>query len=87
MTYSDLDAPKATCWSIEGIVEHKGNQYKFWAEWEMLMDEVSYEFTDGEPSDSFNFSQFEEDCRAMLENYSQFCEDNNLKEHYALGEQ
>lgn len=52
----------------------------------MVFDEVTTEFTDGEPQGDFDFEQFERDCRDMLENYDNFCEEHALEPHYDLGE-
>ena len=79
MTYNNIQAPEATCWNIQkAFVTHKGNEYRFWAEHELLQDEVTYEFIGDEPDDNFDFEQFDKDVRAMLENYDQFCEDQKI---------
>lgn len=80
MTYSNIGRPQATCWNIpEAFVTYKGNEYRFWAEHELLMDEVSYEFIDQEPPEDFDWQQFEADVREMLDNYEAFCKAQNIE--------
>ena len=47
MTYDNVQAPQATCWNIqEAFVTHKGSEYRFWAEHELLQNEYTYGFYD-----------------------------------------
>lgn len=82
MTYNNVSYPRPTVWLIpEAFVEHKGEEYRFWAEWDGRDGQVTYEFVGGEPpEDGFDWEQFESDVKLMLEDYTVFCDENNVDE-------
>ncbi|MES1987281.1 MAG: hypothetical protein V4440_04485, partial [Pseudomonadota bacterium] len=67
-------------WNIaEAFVTYKGNDYRFWAEHELIENQYTYEFMDGEPQGDFDFEKFEQDVHEMLDNYDNFCAEHNIE--------